>query len=433
MIPSPLILTLLLSFYLLSTSSTIIIPLSDSNLTLQTVPLYYSNTPFEFSPFDDVLYRLNNYTGGSMVYLDSPEFDLKFYDLYREVLSIGMPTAMLVHFRYDPGQGGSCYNVDPHFDYTVLDGVPVLQIIDDVVALERTLDEQGSVGVYVESTGVNLWYEARISGWLVFMQVLLVSFSLVNIVSIVYRVSVFCFYGIPMKMASYVLLLEVIANLIRGIYIGVDPFWSRRIFSNTIHHLLITITYPISTTTSLLMILFLHDVLHNTKIQVFSFLGNSLSVFLIVSLLNAAVEITASIFRSLPGAPYLFTTLSAGLFSLTSLFLVIFYSFYSFKILKRIKLLYGKKAESVEKISVRLFLSGLGTLVIMVSFGLALTPLYNHPTGFFIILSSGYMALNTISALQINACIPSEEQKQDSKRTNSKPSKTKGSLEEGNA
>jgi hypothetical protein len=140
--------------------------------------------------------------------------------------------------------------------------------------------------------------------------------------------------GIPQTCLA----LHLVANLLRLIYMTVDPLGFRRIWTYYADNVLYTITYPITIVASLLMSLYWVEAMTSASLVVYPGLKKMKTPFIIFSIALGVLEIVSDVIRSvgIVGAS-LTLTISVVIYLVTIAGMCIFYLIASILILKRMK------------------------------------------------------------------------------------------------
>jgi hypothetical protein len=119
--------------------------------------------------------------------------------------------------------------------------------------------------------------------------------------------------GLRFNIAQICLLIELIANMFRLIYLSLDPIYAGRIFLAHQAHMMITISWPLTIITTLLITLYWLELLTQNRVRVPGFLSSLRWPFVGVSLLMVALELATSISRALSLGQLSTLTLVSGI------------------------------------------------------------------------------------------------------------------------
>eukprot|EP01122_Echinamoeba_exundans_P015228 TRINITY_DN7133_c0_g1_i1.p1 TRINITY_DN7133_c0_g1~~TRINITY_DN7133_c0_g1_i1.p1 ORF type:complete len:558 (+),score=65.63 TRINITY_DN7133_c0_g1_i1:155-1675(+) len=109
--------------------------------------------------------------------------------------------------------------------------------------------------------------------------------------------------GIQFNIAQICLSIELICNLYRMIYFALDPIYAGRLFLAYQAHMMLTISWPFTIITTLLITLYWLELLTKNRVLVPTFLSFLKWPFLGVSLFMVALELGTSIARALSLGP----------------------------------------------------------------------------------------------------------------------------------
>lgn len=150
------------------------------------------------------------------------------------------------------------------------------------------------------SEEVNIWYEHFHNSGLIFFSVFLSLMAFTNVVISLWRLANFIrAFGVAFTLAQMIMTMILISNILKLVYLAVDPIFSRNIFSYMASQVLNTMTFPISAITTLLITFYWHEVLKKTSAKAYFNLHKKRFIIpsIIFSILIFALEISTSVLR----------------------------------------------------------------------------------------------------------------------------------------
>lgn len=113
-------------------------------------------------------------------------------------------------------------------------------------------------------------------------------------------------HGFEFSIAQVSLAIHFASNLYRAIYVALDPFYAGRYFTGPQAHAQVTVTWPVPIVTTMLVSLYLRELLEKLtlkgSLRISNFLTKMKWPFAIVSLTVIALEISNSTLRALRAA-----------------------------------------------------------------------------------------------------------------------------------
>jgi len=210
------------------------------------------------------------------------------------------------------------------------------------------------------------------------------------------------------------LFVEAITNLVRAVYCIVDPFLSQNIFSFQVHRMLVTVTFPWSVGTSLLIALYwAESITRLTPVRI-GFLSRYKVHFIAILVLFILLELFGSIVHAFRltfiRISIVFAVSTAGVCA--QLLVALLFLYYGSKVLKFLRMDVELIATNTDmhrsrlrRMTNRIIVSGIGMIVFIVSAAFGGTSLFNTPYGYFSIFAGAYLGLQITSIMQIFAFV----------------------------
>jgi len=337
----------------------------------------------------------------------------------------------------------------PGFGEYVRTGVSVSMITIPAFEMSQTdtlfvlnLTDYGPVIVNVTNNDHNYWSQVLGNqGFMVSFSVILGSIGLVCISLASYKLALlFLHYGVRSRLlVSTVLIFDLIGNLVRFVYVSVDPLFSRAIYYFLGGQILITLSIPFTLASTLLISLYWREVTVRNNVRVLNFLLKLRWPFwgLVVPML--AIELTTSTLRGL-GYPFFTVQLIDGaMYLIVSIFVTVLFLYGGTRVLKALHMLPSStRTKKISKTTKRLMMSAIFQIIfiLMIIIGGITPAMYINGYSFYFIWFIAFLTLYGISFSQIIAFrVPGKPRTRStrtstnsngelSNRSSSKPSKS---------
>jgi len=214
------------------------------------------------------------------------------------------------------------------------------------------------------------------------------------------------------KLTQICLFIEALTNLVRAVYLFIDPFLSSNVFPFQAHRILVFVTIPWSISTSLLIALFWAEaVTRSTPVKI-EFLQRFKVHFIVFLVVFVLLEQFASILHAfrLRFIRVPLVTFVALLGMCAQLFVaLVFFVFGSrvLKILQRGISMVANVGEAIKqksklrKMTKRIIGSGVGMLIFVFAAAVAGSSIFDAPYGQFFSYAAAYTGLQITSIFQI--------------------------------
>lgn len=169
--------------------------------------------------------------------------------------------------------------------------------LNDAPKLVQLLQQEGNrnVTAVLESGDFNMWRHIR-RGW--YMILFSVIFGLVGLfitsLALAKLIVYIRVFGFELSIAQTSLAIHAAVNMYRFIYVSVDPVYAGRWFNGTVAHSLSTVTWPFPIITTLLVSLYLRELLSKLtmkgNVRISNFLTNMRIPFIILSVVVLGLE-----------------------------------------------------------------------------------------------------------------------------------------------
>jgi hypothetical protein len=202
--------------------------------------------------------------------------------------------------------------------------------------------------------------------------------------------------------------IEIAANLVRLTYHGIDPIWCRKLYPQAAGNILLTLTFPVFATTTLLITFYWKELLEAKKLKVVTFINRMKWPFIAAAFVFWGSELAASFCRGFGVGPVATLTIIASvIYAVCILFTSILFFYYGSKVLRLAKARQANlRTESKFKAIKLLIASGVLSLVYVFLLIFNATPYLFLPWGFFAGNLANVLLLITISIVQIAAFAP---------------------------
>jgi len=283
-------------------------------------------------------------------------------------------------------------------------------VLQDLDGLQETLSANLTLLITITSGDTNAWGEVYES--LFFTLLFRVTLPIFSLCCFYFAVRRYIIYlqAKGSKLALVCLLIEAITNLVRALYVIIDPIWSSGVLPWEVTRMLVAITVPWSLSTSLLIGLFWAESLG--RVRTVQFLSRFKIHFILLLVLFILLELLAGIIHAfrivLIRIPIIVVSALLGM-SMTLVVAFLFLGF-GYKVLKMlsqdvgmISIAVRRRKTSLRRMTRRIVGSGIGMLIFAAASFSVATPLIRTPHGFVLIMFSSFMGLQITSVFQIFA------------------------------
>jgi hypothetical protein len=284
-----------------------------------------------------------------------------------------------------------------------------------------------TVSATLNPNGENPWKHTN-DTWMIFVQISLTLFTVANLSLAIWRlVEHVKADGCHTRLPQACLGLIITGNIIRLIYVAVDPLWSRAIYPLPLEHLLWTLSHPFSLAVTILITFYWHDVMHGMSLNINQMLGRFKIPFIVVIVILFGIEIGFGITRALisvTGVPVaIMIVVNSIIYSIVCFGFAIFFFVTAAKLMRILnKKSHGeksKRARTLRRMTTRVVVIGACLLSHVIIFVLlANTSLSVVPSSSAVIWFFSFLILCVQDLFQILALVP-KPQKTSSMRNSS--------------
>lgn len=167
---------------------------------------------------------------------------------------------------------------------------------------ERLLKKEPVFISFSKEDEKNQWYDALKSGVMIWFSVSLSIIAATNIVLSLWRlINYIRKYGVSYSLSQTIMGICLASNIINLINVSIDPIYSRNIFGFMVSSLLLTLTYPVTLITTLLITLYWHEIMTINSAKVYINLKRKVFIIplITVSVILFFLQIGGSISRGL--------------------------------------------------------------------------------------------------------------------------------------
>jgi hypothetical protein len=216
-------------------------------------------------------------------------------------------------------------------------------------------------------------------------------------------------FGAQATIPQICLWIEIFGNLERVVYHTVDPLWSRFVFPLMAGHILLTISVPVFSTTSLLITLYWKELLSSRQTKAISFLKRMQIPFYVIVSVIWAFEFVLGILRGVGQGPIgTLTVVISVFYGVVALFTSIFFIHYGRKLmatLQSAKSRVEQQKRSKSKFqAIRMLMASAGLeLAYVILLGFSATEYFYYPWGLWSANLISTLLLISISLVQVLA------------------------------
>jgi hypothetical protein len=292
-----------------------------------------------------------------------------------------------------------------------------------------TAVQNGTTITGILTPGDNVWADVNNSGWTIAWQVVLASCSLVNIIVALSRLIFFTIHSKTFQsylLPKVVTSLTLIANVIRLIFVAVDPLGMRRVRSFYCEHVFRTLSLDFTAACVVIIIFYWNEQL--TYVQMNVTFVRKLQVPLIVAIvLIFALEATAQIIRAeLPlfslasiinGIPYLLMATPLAIFYIVTASRVL-------RATKKSKKLTTTKPKRIRTLALMMLLAGILGILLVLTTALLLNPNFLIPVAQYTLFFLIYFLADCLDFVQVIVFRPTTKENASSSSLQNKPTQT---------
>jgi len=270
------------------------------------------------------------------------------------------------------------------------------------------LTDYGSVVVNLTANDPNFWLKViGDNGVMVPFSIILGSIGLVCLSLASYKlIKLFTIPGSSSRMlVKTVLVFDIIGNLVRFVYVTIDPFSCRLLFNFLSTQILVTLSIPFTKKNKQKISLYWADVTSKNNVLVLDFLQRFKWVFWGLCIPMIAIELTTSTLRGSGYPFFIWQVVDGAMYICVSIFVTVLFLYGGMKVLNTFKKMPNERSTSTAKTTKRLMMSSIFqiVLILMLIIGGVTPALYINPWSFYFIWFIGFLTLYGISLTQILA------------------------------
>lgn len=295
----------------------------------------------------------------------------------------------------------------------VLNNFPVVIVKSTFFEALQELQLQDADFSVSFSPDTNLWRSEFCNEWwfILFLQVLPSGWCVVNAIFAVVRLWQYISYGLGTTLPVALLSFELLANLLRLLFFGVDPILSRGVYNWTASSILASLSAPFACSASICIAFYWVELTDrrnakvSTRLVRFKKPAIGIIAFLIV------FEVVGSTLRGLDVFSYVFYLIS-GLYVIINFGLAIFFILSGVRILRTL-MVFGAGASRfiIKRVTTMIVTSAFGMIVSLLGFILFVTPVYSSRLGTFFVWTLFGYSFNWTSIFHILAFKAPKQQK----------------------
>lgn len=346
----------------------------------------------------------------------------------RKAVQDGATALVIVRNRLGiPGQ--SMYQIlSDNRDLTI----PVVEVFQLAVLPGSIASSVGPAGVHVSIyPQENQWKKANdVIGFQIFLDVVHTGLETAILIVGLWRIHQWttpsC--GRLFSIGPVCIALEMVAAVLRLVYTAVDPFWTFRVYNAFVGMIMMTISFPISLASGILLTFFWAETLKASSIKAHPFIAEYKKSACLVIFILVAGEIISNVIRTKVPVKGKFNTvyLTQAFYIVTCIILVICYLVCAHEITRRLSSgNHVKRKRYIRNMNIRFAVSTAGYIIFIISMAASI-PVVSHPWGFKCVFNGMFLGLNIAGILQVYSLKPSGNHSSTSsrgtnKKTNSDP------------
>jgi len=286
--------------------------------------------------------------------------------------------------------------------------IPAFEMLKTDTLYLLNLTDYGSVVVNLTANDPNFWLKViGDNGVMVPFSIILGSIGLVCLSLASYKlIKLFTIPGSSSRMlVKTVLVFDIIGNLVRFVYVTIDPFSCRLLFNFLSTQILVTLSIPFTLASTLLISLYWAEVTSKNNVLVLDFLQRFKWVFWGLFIPMIAIELTTSTLRGSGYPFFIWQVVDGAMYICVSIFVTVLFLYGGMKVLNTFKKMPNERSTSTAKTTKRLMMSSIFqiVLILMLIIGGVTPALYINPWSFYFIWFIGFLTLYGISLTQILA------------------------------
>jgi hypothetical protein len=318
-----------------------------------------------------------------------------------------------------PGQAQ--FNIDDRDFENIY--VPICQsLLRYTTPVLDQLEPDQPVEAVFDPSEINEWDQLSKEGYVIFLQVSCSAFILTNLGLAFYRVGLFIKYvGCTIGLAQICLAAEIIANSIRFVYTAVDPAFTRSIITYTPSSILLTISFPFTFTSIILITFYWYDIISSSSLKIYKFMGKSLKPCIVAIGLIFLAEIATNVTRSIGAGVNVSLLVLGVIYAVFGVAFSIFYWLTAAKVINFLKQRAQQLSNAdkmLRKTTTRIMVAGIFIICFIAAAIFLVTPFLRIPTAFILFWYAVYMCLNAQSMASILAFAPNPHRGASSRASN---------------